>query len=95
MGVHGLFRGDETVRHMALVRYISASIEITAATVMLRYGRIETALAINSALGLVGPILFAVVSALGIAGLAAGQVNVQKIGIIFLGIVLVLYGALR
>lgn len=84
-----------TVRHMAILRYLSASIDIAAATLMIRYGRIETALALNSALALVGPILFALVTALGLAGLAAGHVNYSKIAIIFLGILIVLYGATR
>ena len=83
------------MRHMALLRYLSASIDITAATLMIRYGRIETALALNSALALVGPVLFAIVTALGIAGLAAGHVNLQKIGVIFIGILIVLFGATR
>lgn len=90
-----LFSGDSTVRHMAMVRMLSASIELTAAFLMLRYGRIETAIAINSALGTVGPVLFAIVSALGIAGLASGGMNWGKIAIIFAGVMLVLVGATR
>lgn len=91
--MHGIFGPDQTVKQMALLRYLSATIEITAATFMLRFGRLETAISINAALGMVGPILFALVSALGIAGLAAGHVNPVKIGIIFTGILIVVYGA--
>lgn len=79
---------------MAFLRFLSASIEITAAIWMLRIGRVEAALGINALLGLVGPTLFALVSAIGIAGLA-GQVSWGKLALIFTGVLLVLFGASR
>jgi hypothetical protein len=83
---------DPHVRYMALLRMLSASIELSAALWMLRLGRVEAALSVNAALGLVGPLLFALVSAIGIAGLA-GQVSWPKLAFIFSGVVLVLWGA--
>jgi hypothetical protein len=85
---------DPHVRYMAFVRFFSASVELTAAVLMLRSGSLESAIGINAALGLVGPTLFAVVSAIGIAGLA-GHVSWQKLALIFAGVVLVLFGATR
>lgn len=86
---------DPTVISMAALRYVSALVELTAATLMLRYGRLQTAVSINAALGLFGPTLFAVVSTLGIVGLAqSGGVSLPKLAMVFLGVLLIIYGAL-
>ena len=79
---------------MALLRYLSATIEFIAATFILRSGRIETAISINAALGMVGPTIFVLVSAIGLFGLSA-SVSTSKMIIIFTGVLMVLYGATR
>lgn len=89
-----MFHVDPAVRGMALVRMLSASIEITAAFLMLRAGRVETAIGINAALGMVGPVLFAIVSTIGIVSLA-GHLSFQKVGFIMAGVLLVLWGAMH
>ena len=50
---------DETqvVRSMALLRFIAGSLEITAALLMIRYGKVGIALRINAGLGLFGPLI--------------------------------------
>lgn len=80
------------VRGMAAIRFLSAGIEITGALLILRYGRVDTALRINGLLGLVGPTILISVTLLGIAGLA-GRIVPAKIAIIFIGVYLILYGS--
>lgn len=85
---------DATVTGMALLRYLSATVEFTAATLMLRYGTVQTAVSINAALGLFGPTLFAIVSTLGIIGLAnAGAVSIPRLLMVFAGVLLIILGA--
>ena len=83
---------DPFVRGMATVRFLSSAIECTAAIFMLRLGRVDSALRINGVLGLVGPAVLIVTTALGVAGLA-GRVQVGKILLIFAGVYLILYGS--
>lgn len=80
------------VAGMALLRLLSASIELTAALFMLKLARVDAALRINATLGLVGPLIMIGVTALGIFGLA-GQISTGKILIIALGVSLILYAA--
>lgn len=76
---------------MAVMRIISSLIELTAAFLFLKSKSIETALRINAALGLIGPMIFMGVSLLGITGLS-GKASFAKLIIIFLGVMLVLIG---
>ena len=83
---------DKIVFSMAAVRILSASIEFTAALLMLYFGRVETAFKINSVLALVGPTILITVTTLGLVGLA-GKVSpasmvmiVTGVGLIFMGI---------
>jgi len=88
--------GDEVslVRMMAAVRIISSAIELGAALLMLRLARIEQAVQINAALGLVGPLIFVTTTLLGIAGLA-GRVPAMRLALIGAGVLLVVLGARR
>lgn len=61
---------DKTVFSMALLRIVSGSIELTAALVMLRLNEVQKALAVNSMLALVGPIVLLTTTTIGLAGLA-------------------------
>lgn len=85
---------DPWVRSMASVRMLSSMIELTGAILMLRSGQVRTAVGINAGLGLVGPTIFAVTSALGIAGLE-GSLPLHKLVLVGGGVLLVLLGALR
>lgn len=59
------------VAGMALVRFLSAGIELSAALLMLlRFRTPAEALRLNAVLGLVGPLIFLTVSGLGLAGMA-------------------------
>lgn len=76
---------------MAMLRVVSGLIEIAAALIILRVGRVEAALRINSILGLVGPVVFIAVSALGIITIAV-KLPPLRIVLLVVGILMVLLG---
>jgi len=76
---------------MALLRLLAGSIEITAALLMLKFGRVQTAIKINGVLGLIGPVILTVVSSLGIIGLAQ-QIPLSKLVTVALGVILIFVG---
>jgi hypothetical protein len=80
-----------TVHNMALIRIISGLLEIIVAVIFLKLGKVESALRMNTFLGLVGPLVFLAVSAIGIVAVAV-KLSWLKIILICLGIVLVLAG---
>lgn len=76
---------------MALLRVISGMIEIIAALLILRLQRVELALRLNAVLGIIGPLVFISVSALGLVAVAV-RLSPVKVGLIGLGILFVLLG---
>lgn len=76
---------------MALLRLLAGSIEITAALLMVKFGRVQTAIKINGVLGLIGPIILTLVSSLGIIGLAQ-QIPLSKLLTVALGVALIFLG---
>ena len=80
-----------TLNSMALIRVLSGLLEISVALIFLRGGRVENALRLNAMLGLVGPLIFLLVSVLGVAALAV-KLSWPKILLISLGIILVVVG---
>jgi hypothetical protein len=75
-----------------LARLLSACAEVTVALLLLRMTDVRGMIRLNSVLGLVGPLIFVLVSALGLsAGL--GKIQPARLGVILLGVVLVLWGA--
>lgn len=85
------FTFDRHVLGMALLRMLSASIEFSAALIMLKLNRVDRALEVNAILAGVGPTVLIIVTAIGLAGLA-GRVSLDKMLFIIIGIGLVLYG---
>lgn len=83
--------GDNAVINMAVIRVISGLLEIGAALAIIRMGSIEKALRINAVLGLVGPVVFIAVSALGIVAVAVRLIP-WKVALIIIGFMLVLLG---
>lgn len=79
---------------MALLRVVSGIMEITAALLILRLHKIESALRVNAVLGLLGPVFFLAVSALGIVALAV-RVSPVKIILLVAGACLILWGTTR
>ncbi|AQS59025.1 YqhV family protein [Desulforamulus ferrireducens] len=88
------FVTDKIVFAMAMLRCLSSCIELSAALLMLRFGKVETALKINAVLAMVGPSIMILVTSLGLVGLA-GKVSLSKMAIIFSGVVLIFYGISR
>lgn len=82
------------LKGMAALRVFSGLVELAAAYLMWRTARVEAALQINAALGLVGPTVLVLVTLLGIAGLA-GKASPTKLILIGLGALLILIGARR
>lgn len=80
---------ERIVSAMALLRLLSAAVEITAAVLMVRSGRVADALRINGLLGLVGPLVLASVTALGLAGLA-GRISTVRLAMVTLAVALIL-----
>lgn len=79
------------LKNMATIRMISGLLEIAVAFIFLKLGRVDSALRMNAFLGLIGPLVFIVVSALGIAAIAV-RLPWYKVFLISLGMVLVLIG---
>lgn len=76
---------------MVLLRSLSAGIEVAAVLVMWRMTRLEAALRLNAGLGLVGPVIFLLVSALGLAGMA-GRIHPGRFLLVAAGVLLVALG---
>ncbi len=85
---------EATINNMALLRVISGLLEILVAVAFLKFGKIETALRLNSFLGLIGPLVFILVSVLGITVMAFRLSWIKMICLI-LGSILVLLGTLN
>ncbi|MFX4261458.1 YqhV family protein [Pelotomaculum propionicicum] len=85
---------DKIVLGMAGVRLLSATIEFTAAMLMLVYGRVETAFRINALLALVGPTVLLTVTTLGLIGLA-GKISPSGMMTVILGVILIFIGINR
>ncbi|AZB43540.1 DUF2619 domain-containing protein [Bacillus sp. FJAT-42376] len=82
---------DQTVLAMAGLRFLSASIELTAAICMLFVNDVRKAIAINSVLAIVGPAIFIGTMAIGIFQIA-GEISYGKMVFIGLGVVFILVG---
>ncbi|MFT4415625.1 YqhV family protein [Fredinandcohnia humi] len=85
---------DPTVLSMAGLRVLSASVELTAAILMLVFNDVRKALAINALLAIVGPIIMITTMAIGLISLA-DQLSYSKLLFIGLGVAFILYGIYR
>lgn len=82
---------DKLIWGIRLVRALSAAIEVSAVLLLLRMHDVRPMLRLNSALGLVGPLVFIAVSAMGLAE-GLGKIHPQKLLLILAGVVLVVLG---
>lgn len=82
---------DKIVLSMATVRVLSATIEFSAAMLMLYFNRVEHAFKINAILALVGPTVMLTVTTLGLIGLA-GKVSPWGMVQILAGVALIFMG---
>lgn len=86
-----MFDNFPIVKGMASLRCMSGFIEISAAMLMLYFGRVETAVKINSILAIIGPIVLITVTTLGLIGVAS-KVSMNNFLIIICGIIFIFYG---
>jgi hypothetical protein len=82
---------DKLVWGMAGLRFLSGSIEVIAALIMMYYGTIEKAVTVNAFLSLVGPTVLILVTTIGLVGLA-DKLEFSKMLIVMCGVALILYG---
>jgi hypothetical protein len=85
------FGFDSTVLSMAILRFLSASIELTAAILMLVFNDITKAIFINSMLAIVGPCILIFTMTIGLVGLA-GEISYGKLLLIGLGVLFIVLG---
>jgi hypothetical protein len=76
---------------MAFLRVLSGLVEIVIAVIIVKSGRGDLALRLNALLGLFGPVIFILVSALGIMTIAV-NLSWLKVGLLILGLILVMLG---
>lgn len=79
---------------MAGLRFVSATIEFTAALLMLHFNDVKKAVAINAALAVVGPIIFILTMAIGLFSMAE-DLSFRKLLFIGSGVTLIFYGIYR
>ncbi|MCK8486207.1 YqhV family protein [Paenibacillus sp. MBLB2552] len=85
---------DKFVTSMAALRIFSGTIEILAALLMLKLGRVDKALAVNSALAFVGPTILLITTSIGLAGIA-DKLSWGKMVWIGCGVACLLIGILK
>lgn len=85
------FTFDKIVLSMALLRFLSSSIEFSAAMLMLYFNRVDVAFKINAILAMVGPTVLICVTTLGLVGLA-GKVSLLGMVSIGTGVCLIFLG---
>lgn len=82
--------GDPFLQGMIAVRLLSATAELTGAYLMYRLGRLEDAVRINAFLGVVGPAVLVLATAIGVAGLA-DRLPLPRLVLVLLGVAMVAF----
>ncbi|MFD1736420.1 YqhV family protein [Bacillus salitolerans] len=82
---------DTTVLSMAGLRFLSASIELTAAIIMLLLNDVKKAVAVNAVLAMVGPLIFIATMTIGLLSLT-DELSFSKLLFIGIGVGFILLG---
>lgn len=85
---------DKFVVSMAGLRFVSGSLEIIAAIIMLRLNEPLKALTVNSLLALVGPLVLITTTTIGLIGIA-DKLSWTKMAWIVAGVVCLLIGIVK
>ena len=85
---------ETAVLGMVILRLVSGLIEITAATLMLKFNAVDKAVMINAALAIVGPIILITTMSIGLIGMA-DKLSFSKLLLIGCGVLLILIGLRR
>jgi EamA domain-containing membrane protein RarD len=82
---------DKLIWGIRLMRGLSAAVEVCAVLLLFRMQDSRSMLRLNGLLGMIGPLIFISVSALGLAD-SLGKVQPVKLVVILAGVVLVVWG---
>jgi hypothetical protein len=82
---------DKLIWGIRLMRGLSAVVEVCAVLLLFRMQDSRSMLRLNGLLGLIGPLIFITVSAMGLAD-SLGKVQPGKLALILAGVVLVVWG---
>ncbi|OEF95506.1 hypothetical protein BHF71_04760 [Vulcanibacillus modesticaldus] len=82
---------NKFVLSMAMLRFLSGSIEILAGIIMLKLNDLNKSLIVNSSLIVVGPIVFIVTTSIGLIGLS-DKLSFSKLLWILTGVLFILIG---
>jgi len=82
---------ETSVLSMAGLRILSASIELTAAILMLVFNDVKKAIAINAMLAVVGPVILITTMTIGLLSIA-DDLSPSKLLFVGLGVGLILFG---
>lgn len=74
-----------------IMRGLSALVEVSAVLLLLSVNDVRSMIRINGFLGMVGPLIFITVSALGLAA-GLGKIQPHKLGLILVGVGCVVWG---
>lgn len=85
---------ETAVLGMVILRMISGLIEITAASLMLKFNAVDKAVMINASLAIVGPIILVLTMSIGLVGMA-DKLSFSKLSLIAIGVLLILIGVRR
>ncbi|WP_058303707.1 YqhV family protein [Gorillibacterium timonense] len=85
---------NKFVTGMASLRFLSGTLEILAALLMLKLGRVDRALLVNSGLAVVGPLILLATTSIGLIGLA-DKLSYSKLAWILLGVSFIFFGILK
>ncbi|MDF2945738.1 MAG: hypothetical protein K0S51_417 [Bacillales bacterium] len=85
---------ESTVIIMACLRVLTALFDLAGAGLMIYFNSVKKALAINGLLATIGPVMLTVAFIIGLSTLT-DDFNPTKLGFIFLGIAIILYGVFR
>jgi putative exporter of polyketide antibiotics len=82
---------EKAIVGMALLRFLSGTMEIVVAFLILKINQVDKALVLNSSLSIIGPIIFLSTTAIGLYSIA-NEVSFTKLIWILLGIIFIIYG---
>jgi len=82
---------ETTVLSMAGLRILSATIELTAAILMLVFNDVKKAIAINALLAVVGPVILITTMTIGLLSIA-DDLSFSKLFFVALGVGFILFG---
>lgn len=82
---------EKVVLGMAMLRFLSGGIEITAAILMIRFNSIEKAIMVNSSLAIIGPLILILTTTIGVWGIVE-NISFIKLFWIILGVSFILIG---